>query len=69
LNRTFEIKTDARPSAAELLQHPFISPKKARPSSATISAQQAKHTMAAAVKARDQAMTGLPSMNAMAEAA
>lgn len=61
LNKSFEIDHNARPTAAQLLDHPFISPRNAP----MISAQQAKNAMAQATKQRE--MMGMQSLSALAE--
>jgi mitogen-activated protein kinase kinase kinase len=65
LTRTFEIDHTARPTAAELLQHPFIAVKPG--AGPVISAQQAKNAMAAATKTREAMMGGMQSLSALAE--
>lgn len=58
LNRTFEIDHDARPTAAELLQHPFIAGSGQR----QISMQQASATLEAAAASRQSNMAGMSFM-------
>lgn len=66
LDRTFEIDHTARPTAADLLQHPFIAPPNG--GGPTISVQQAKNAMAQATKSREAAMGSMQSLSALAEA-
>ncbi|WRT65025.1 uncharacterized protein IL334_001966 [Kwoniella shivajii] len=57
LRRTFEIDHNARPTAAELLQHPFIAlPKKSRDNA--ISIADAQRTMGMAMASANQGMGG-----------
>jgi mitogen-activated protein kinase kinase kinase len=65
LRMTFEIDHNARPTASELLQHPFIAPKPG--SGSAISAAQAKNAMAAATKTREAMMGSMQSLSALAE--
>lgn len=58
LNRTFEINHDARPTAAELLEHPFIAGSSS--SQGTISLEQASATLEAAAASRQSNVSGLP---------
>lgn len=65
LKRTFEIDHNARPTAPELLKHPFIAQKTGAGS--VISAQQAKNAMAQATKTREAMMGSMQSLSALAE--
>ena len=65
LDRSFEINHSARPTAKQLLEHPFIAPKLGGP---TISAAQARSAMAAASKTREAMMGGMQSLSALADA-
>ena len=62
LRRTFEINHDARPTAEELLDHPFIAAKH----SSGISVAQAKATMNAATAQRGAIIGSMQSLSAMA---
>ena len=55
-----------RPTASQLLDHPFIA-QKLGGSGAVISAAQAKSAMAAATKTREAMMGGMQSLSALAE--
>jgi len=65
LKRTFEIDHTARPTADQLLEHPFIASKDV---GAGISAAQARATMSAASAQRGQMMGGMQSLSALAAA-
>jgi mitogen-activated protein kinase kinase kinase len=63
LNRTFDLDHAARPTAAELLQHPFCTDE---PNDLEISQAAAQATMAAAAAARNP--PAMQSLSALAEA-
>jgi mitogen-activated protein kinase kinase kinase len=63
LNRTFDLDHSARPTAAELLQHPFCTDE---PNDLEISQAAAQATMAAAAAARNP--PAMQSLSALAEA-
>jgi mitogen-activated protein kinase kinase kinase len=58
LQRTFEINHNARPTAAALLEHPFIVAGRS-PTRASVSLEQASATLNAVAAARNQPMAPL----------
>lgn len=66
LTKSLEIKHEARPTAAELLVHPWMLVRPTSPAAAEISETQAQATMAAAHASAQKGIAGFASMKAAA---